>query len=150
MAFPPQVPVTLRNKVLKILDAEWEGGDEEDFEEFVEKSSGKIREVKFPQRIAKGMRNDLLKTADEFTRCRGSFPENSLKNEPIFFFTNNSRLASDMDLEVLVFSDFGKSLVGEGLGCPPDALVQMALQLAYHRCEALLNKKKKIHYYYPF
>ncbi len=79
MAFPPQVPVTLRNKVLKILDAEWEeGGAGEDFEEFVEKSSGKIREVKFPQRIAKGMRKDLLKTADEFTRCRGSFPENSV------------------------------------------------------------------------
>ncbi len=46
-----------------------------------------------------------------------------------------------MDLEVLVFSDFGKSLVIGDLGCPPDALVQMALQLAYHRCEALLYKK---------
>ncbi len=80
MAFPPQVPVTIRNKVLKILDAEWKGGAEDDFEQFVEKSSGKIREVKFPQRIAKGMKKDLLKTADEFTRCRRSYPENSLNH----------------------------------------------------------------------
>ncbi len=86
MAFTPQVPATLRNKVLKILDAEWEeGGAGEDLEEFVEKSSGKIREVKFPQRIAKGMKKDLLKTADEFTRCRRSYHDNSLNIETMFF-----------------------------------------------------------------
>ena len=87
MACPPQVPVTLRNKVLKILDAEWKGGAEEDLEEFVEKSSGKIREVKFPQRIAKGMKKDLLKTAEEFTRCRGSYLTRIRSKANQYFFS---------------------------------------------------------------
>ena len=47
-------------------------------------------------------------------------------------FTVAEKLLNDVDLHILVFSDFGKGLIKD-CRLSPDAFIQMALQLAYFR-----------------
>ncbi len=42
-------------------------------------------------------------------------------------------ILSDVDLHIHVFRDFGKKFITKGCSVSPDALIQMALQLAYFR-----------------